>query len=226
MSRRPCAPIVLNAARGVELIPYLVTEKKRLSFLIAPGGGYTNCDPKESAPVAKAFNRRGYNCYILKYSVGEHRQWPHPLEDFDAAMDYLTSHSEELFVDSEHIVGIGFSAGGHVIAAAASCAKQKPFAAVLCYALIDRETLSYCNPGAPDAAELVNDDTCPCFLASSRNDGIVPISNTTKLIEAFQQHFVGLRSPHLRLRAARLFRRCTSQSQGAAVLLARRQLGG
>ena len=161
-------PIILNSTRDVTITPYPVKCPGAFTFLIAPGGGYNNCEEAESAPVARHFNKLGYNAFVFRYSVGQHKDWPHPLEDFDLAMEWLQTHAQEYRVDPTRIVAIGFSAGGHVIAAAASKAVRKPFAAILCYGLIDRETLAYCNPSAPDASELVNADTCPCFLASSR----------------------------------------------------------
>ncbi len=182
--------VILNKNRDVTLTPYLVTTDKKITFLIAPGGAYVTCDESESAPVAELFNHLGYNAFILRYSVGRNYQWPYPLEDFDQAMEYLISHSEELHVDTEHIAAVGFSAGGHVVAVAASLAKHKPFAAIICYGLTARETLQFCAPDAPDASEVVNADTRPCFLASSRNDWIVPIFNTTRLIEAFERHYI------------------------------------
>ena len=183
-------PIILNSTRDVTITPYPVKCLGAFTFLIAPGGGYNNCEEAESAPVARHFNKLGYNAFVFRYSVGQHKDWPHPLEDFDLAMEWLQTHAQEYRVDPTRIVAIGFSAGGHVIAAAASKAVRKPFAAILCYGLIDRETLAYCNPSAPDASELVNADTCPCFLASSRNDWIVPVTNTTKLIAAFEKHYI------------------------------------
>lgn len=182
--------IILNKERDVTLSPYLVTEDKKVTFLICPGGAYRSCDESEGKPVAKALNDLGYNVFILRYSVGKHFKWPYPLNDFDCAMEYLLSHADELHVDNAHIVAMGFSAGGHVVATAASIAKHRPFAAVLCYGLTAKETLAHCAPDTPDAADLVNLNTCPCFFATGRNDWIVPVFNTTRLLEAFQLNYV------------------------------------
>ena len=159
-------------------------------FLICPGGAYRNCDESEGAPIAKAYNKRGYTAFILRYSVGKDSGWPNPLEDFEAAMEYLTAHQGELHICADRVIAVGLSAGGHLVTAAASSAKKRPYAVISCYGLAIRKTLAYCLPDAPDTSELVNETTCPVFLASSRNDWIVPIENTTKLIEAFERHFV------------------------------------
>lgn len=182
--------VVLEKSRDVTLTSYFGTREIKPCFLICPGGGYNNCEESEGKPIAKAYNRKGYNAFILRYSVGKHKGWPEPLNDFDAAMDCLARHQEEWFIDIEKVIAVGFSAGGHVVTAAASTARRKPFAAIACYGLTSRETLDFCLPQAPDTSELVNDDTRPCFLASGRNDWIVPITNTTQLIEAFQRHYV------------------------------------
>lgn len=182
--------VVLNAQRDVTLSFYPATRKTKLFFLICPGGSYRTCEESESAPVAKRLNRLGYNAAVFRYSVGEHYRWLRPLEDLDQAMDYLCSHAEEYALDPDRIVVMGFSAGGHVAASAASLARRRPFAAVLCYGLTARETLDFCAPDAPDASTLVNDDTCPCFLATGRNDWIVPAFNTTRMLDAFQAHFI------------------------------------
>lgn len=45
--------IILDKKRGVELTPHIVTNEKKLTFLIVPGGAYRSCDPKEGDPVVK-----------------------------------------------------------------------------------------------------------------------------------------------------------------------------
>lgn len=182
--------VTLCKERDVTLSPYIVTKEKKAAFLLCPGGAYNNCEESESKPVAQVLNKLGYNAFVLRYSVGKHYKWPYPLEDFDRAMEYIAEHAEEYHVDAQTIVAAGFSAGGHVVAVAASQAQRKPFAAILCYGLTAGETLAFCAPDAPDASEAVNADTCPVFFASSRNDWIVPVHNTTRLMEALERHYI------------------------------------
>lgn len=183
-------PVILNKSRDVTLSPYIVTDEIRPTFLIAPGGAYRNCEESEGKPVARAFNELGYNAFILRYSVGKHYKWPYPLDDFETAMQFINDHADGYHADPDHIIAAGFSAGGHLVSAAASAAKTKPFAAVLCYGLTAEDTLQFCAPDAPDTSGLVSFDTRPCFIASSRNDWIVPVHNTTRLIEAFNEYYV------------------------------------
>lgn len=182
-------PIMLNQEREVTLTPYIVSQKQCPTILIAPGGGYLNHSEWECEPVAKAYNAYGYNAFVLKYSTGAHYQLPYPLMDFDQAMEYLKDHAEELCVDVDHIIAAGFSAGGHLVSVAVSQAKHKPFAAVICYGLTLGNTVKSA-PDAPDANAMVNPNTCPCFLAASRTDWIVPVKNITTFVEALNQNFV------------------------------------
>ena len=182
--------IILNKNRDVTLTPYIVTKDLKPTFLIAPGGAYRNCEESESKPVAKVLNNLGYNVFIFRYSVGKNYQWPYPLDDYELAMSFLIDHAIEYAVDVNHIIAMGFSAGGHVMSVASSIAEHKPFAVILGYGLIIKETLMFSAPDAPDASELVNLDTRPTFIVASRNDWIVPINNTIKLISAFEKYYI------------------------------------
>lgn len=182
--------IILNKERNVTLTSCLTPGKKTPAILILPGGAYTTCDESEGLPVAKDFLELGFQAFILRYSVGKHYKWPYPLEDYRRAMKYLTDHANELLIEPEHIIVAGFSAGGHLAAMAASDPLYRPYAAIICYGAVKKETITYKAPGAPDACEAVTLDTCPCFLASSRTDWIVPIENTTTFIDALNRCYI------------------------------------
>ncbi|MGN1417934.1 MAG: alpha/beta hydrolase [Acutalibacteraceae bacterium] len=182
--------VVLNKERKVTLTLFAAHRKKTPAILILPGGAYNECSLNEGKPVARKFNSLGFNSFVLCYSVGKHYKWPYPLDDLESAMEYLKLHHDELFIDPEKIVLAGFSAGGHLAGAGATIAKNKPFAAILCYPALNRSTIAYSAPGAPDIPDSVNEDTCPCFLASSRNDWIVPIDNTHRFVAALDRNFI------------------------------------
>ncbi len=187
--------IVLNKERKVTLTPFIVSDKKTPCILILPGGAYNECELSEGEPVVRVFNKLGFNCFVLCYSVGEKYKWPYPLDDYEQATEFIKKNSEKYHVDSEHIIVMGFSAGGHLASAAATIAKNKPYACVMCYALTNEKTLIYSRAkDAPDTAKCVNLDTSPCFIVSSRNDWIVPIFNTTAFIDALNANFIDYES--------------------------------
>lgn len=182
--------IYLNKEREVTLTPYIVSKKNAPTIFIAPGGAYTECDVSEGEPVAKAYNTYGFNAFILQYSVGKHFKWPYPLDDYEQAIQHIVDNADEYNIDMDHIIAVGLSAGGHLVAMAASVAKKKPFATIICYGLTIKENLEYLDLVIPDANEAVNQNTCPCFIVSSRNDWIVPINNTTRFIEALNKNYI------------------------------------
>ena len=182
--------VYLNKERNVFLSPYIVTKKETPCILLMPGGAYGNCEESESRPAAEFFNNLGYNCFVLCYSVGKHYKWPYPLEDYEQAVTFLKNNKEYYHIDTEHLAVIGFSAGGHLSSAAATLSKQKPFAAAICYGVTDYDTLKFCAPDAPETWKAVDADTCPCFLAYSRNDWIVPSHNAHKFMDALEENFI------------------------------------
>ena len=181
--------IILNKERNVVLTCFPVGQNKP-AVLICPGGGYNECSVSEGKPVAEKFNSLGFNAFVLCYSVGKNYKWPYPLEDFENAMAYIKANGKQFSVDTEHIVAAGFSAGGHLVSYAASKAENKPYAAIILYGAAKAQTINYTAPDAPDAVEAVNLYTCPCFLAASRNDWIVPVNNTLEYVEALNKNYI------------------------------------
>ena len=182
--------IVLNKERKVTLTSFICHKKETPAILILPGGAYNECSINEGRPVAEKFNSLGFNCFVLCYSVGKHYKWPYPLEDLESAMEHIKENSKDYCISKDKIILAGFSAGGHLAGAGATMAKNKPFAAILCYPALSRETIEYSAPGAPDITDKVDENTCPCFIASSRNDWIVPIENTHRFVRALDKYYI------------------------------------
>lgn len=179
--------IILDAERGVTLMAYVqgVHDEfgfdKRPAMLVLPGGGYSMCSDREGDPVANAYLTAGYQAFVLRYTVKSKGAWPLPLEDYEAAMALIEQNAEQWHVDTGRIAAIGFSAGGHLCACAATIAKHKPAAAVLVYPAILKEICDTCQPGMPYPNEHVNADTCPCFLVSARDDHAVDVENNLQM---------------------------------------------
>lgn len=182
--------ITLNAERNVTLTAYIqqtggefLSVTKRPAVLVLPGGGYEYCSDREADPVALVYANAGYHTFVLRYSVKEHATWPNPLDDYEQAMELIKSKAEEWTVCADKIAVIGFSAGGHLAAAAATMAKNKPAAAILGYAVCGNDVKA-CVANAPDTIAAVDCDTPPCFLFATRNDNVVAVQNTVDFMQA------------------------------------------
>lgn len=191
--------IVLNEERNVTLTAYIqkVGGKfknivKRPAILILPGGRYEYCSEREGDPVAFAYLKAGYQVFILNYSVGEYNTWPNPLEDVEMAMEMIRGRKEwNIYTDKFAV--IGFSAGGHLAAAAATMSKNRPNAAILGYAIAGSD-VKICNGTAPDTIPYVDANTCPCFVFATRTDNVVLIQNSIDFIHALNQANVSFES--------------------------------
>ena len=107
---------------------------------------------------------------------------PNPLEDFDQAMELIAAHAKEWHLIPEKIAVIGFSAGGHLAACAATMAKHRPAAAILAYPVILEGLAAICAKGAPGADKAVDSQTCPCFIAATGTDTMVSAMNSLRFV--------------------------------------------
>ena len=179
--------IILNENRNVTLTAYIQEVdgefgfSRRPAMLVIPGGGYAMCSDREADPVAMAYLKAGYQAFVLRYTCTPKGKWPLPLEDYEQAMARIEEHADEWHLDKSRIAVVGFSAGGHLAACAATVAEHKPAAAVLVYPAILKDICDMCQPGMPYPHEHVTAQTCPCFLVAARDDRTVDISNTLRM---------------------------------------------
>ena len=193
--------IVLNPERNVSLTAFLQPVggefsglSARPAVLILPGGGYHFCSDREADPVAFPYLKAGYHVFILRYSLNEQAQWPNPLDDYEQAMSLIRRNAETWHVAKDRIAVIGFSAGGHLAACAATMSVNRPNAAILGYPVIDGACARDYLPSAPDVIEHVDGNTCPCFVFATRTDNLVPAENALHLINALWAHEIAFES--------------------------------
>ncbi len=196
-----------------------VGEFVRDALLVFPGGGYRYvCAHKEGEPVALAFLAKGYNTFVLHYSVGEHALFPQPLIDASRAVKHIRDHAEEYHINPDRIFGCGFSAGGHLCASLGTLWHRKdiyekagiPFGSnkiagmVLNYPVITPFVLGTHMPSfygilgteKPTQKELeqysldlcVDEHTVPAFLMHTATDPVVAVANTLTFARALTDH--------------------------------------
>lgn len=182
--------ITLNSEKNTRLDAYLLGTggefrevTSRPAVLVIPGGGYDFCSDREADPVAMGYLKAGFDAFVLYYSVAADKAWPAPLDDYEEAMKLIRGHAEEWHVIPDQIAVCGFSAGGHLAGAAATMSINRPNAAILGYAVLGDDVKGY-NVTAPDTIGEVDGDTPACFLFHARNDGVVPVMNSIRFMEA------------------------------------------
>jgi acetyl esterase/lipase len=192
------------------ITPYLAPagSANGTAVVVCPGGGYTVLAvDKEGRAVAEWLNTLGVSAFVLKYRLKEYGH-PAPLRDVLRAVRLLRSDAATWGIRPDRIGVIGFSAGGHLAASAATLfdapegrtgasldrVSGRPDFTILVYPVIvltgpyahngSRRALIGDSP-APGLAELlsldtrVTKDTPPTFLVHGGTDTAVPPENST-----------------------------------------------
>jgi len=89
---------------------------------VLPGGAYVGlASDLEGREVADWFTARGFRAFILSYRLSSHGYLlPGPLLDARRAVQLVRARARDYQIDPNRIVMIGFSAGGHLAALAAT----------------------------------------------------------------------------------------------------------
>lgn len=187
-------------------------EKPRKAILVLPGGGYANvCSDREGEPIALAFMPYGYNAFVLHYTVGRKKPFPAQLIEVAKAIGYIRDNATRYGNDPDALFVVGFSAGGHLAASAATLwnlpaveqaigrahGYNKPTGVMLVYPVISAnwhartfENL-WCTD-TPSAEQLattalekhVDADSAPMFLVHTADDPVVNVGNTLVMAQA------------------------------------------
>lgn len=190
------------------------------AVVICPGGGYAGqAYSHEGTDVAKAFNARGVTAFVLKYRLPNGTppaadKLPVPQQDVLRAIQLVRTRAAEFKIDPKKLGVVGFSAGGHLAATAATLfdqaklidtkddiaqASARPDFAILVYPVISM-SLPVTHAGsrqnllgkdAPpelearfDPSQHVTDNTPPLWVLQAVDDKAVPQANALSLIAA------------------------------------------
>ncbi|HEX4216278.1 MAG TPA: alpha/beta hydrolase [Candidatus Dormibacteraeota bacterium] len=192
----------------VTLTPYL-QEGRSPAIVVLPGGGYRDLAPHEADPIASWLQGLGLAAFVLRYRIAPNRH-PAPLDDVRLALRTVRERAGEWRVDPGRVGILGFSAGGHLAASAATLlprdggAEAAPDLAVLCYPVISFER--YPHQGSvtnllgedPDPELLhrlsletqVGGGTPPTFLWHTAADEGVAVEHSLLFAQALAAHRV------------------------------------
>jgi len=87
----------------------------RICMLFIHGGGWTGGNRKNWHPVARYFCKQGFTCVSIGYRLTPESIFPEQIKDVRSAMSYLKDNASDLLFDSQKIVAVGSSAGGHLV---------------------------------------------------------------------------------------------------------------
>jgi acetyl esterase/lipase len=155
------------------------------AVVICPGGAYTILAiEKEGDVIARWFNSIGVTAVVLKNRLKDYKQ-PSPVLDAQQAIRIVRDHANAWSIDPNRVGIMGFSAGGH-LAAAASNADPIPLEAdgykrynavdcrpgfsILIYGVIPQEGDKWVKDMY--SAIHITQKTPPAFLTTTKDDPI------------------------------------------------------
>ena len=158
-------------------------------MVVFPGGGYNALAMDlEGTEICDWLNSQGITAVLLKYrvpnkKVGDYWEAPLALEDAQRTLGLVRFHASEWHIDPHKIGVIGFSAGGHMVAATSTHFDKRlypmvdgadqescrPDFAVACYPghLYSDDIGFKLNPNVP-----VTTNTPPTFLLQAEDDHV------------------------------------------------------
>ncbi len=165
------------------------------AVIVFPGGGYEILAiDLEGTEVCDWLVSKGVTCVLLKYRVPAPRSAPHwgaypqspmALEDGQRTISLVRFHAAEWHINPHKIGVLGFSAGGHLVAATSVHFDRR------LYADVDAADKESCRPDFavalypghlsvkegsldlnPDIADRITPQTPPTFLLQNENDDV------------------------------------------------------
>ncbi len=87
----------------------------RPAALIVHGGGWQNRGPEDMGGIAEQLASRGFVTFNIEHRFAPEYRFPAQLHDLQQAMAWLHDNAEAWRVDTDRIVGVGFSSGAHLV---------------------------------------------------------------------------------------------------------------
>jgi acetyl esterase/lipase len=132
--------VVKNVSRPTMTVYRPTGKNTGAAVIVFPGGGYEILAiDLEGSEVCDWLTSRGITCVLLKYRVPAPRSAPHwgaypqspiALEDAQRTLGLLRFHAKEYQIDPHKIGVLGFSAGGHLVAAISTHFDKRLYPAV------------------------------------------------------------------------------------------------
>jgi acetyl esterase/lipase len=190
---------IKNVSRPTMTVYSPTTNNTGVAVVVFPGGGYEILAiDLEGTEVCDWLISKGITCVLLKYRVPHSGpQWnrqcqcqiypkaPAALEDAQRTVGLVRFHASEWHIDPHKIGVLGFSAGGHLVAAMSTHFKQRLYSAV------DAADKESCRPDFavalypghlwidekkfelnPDIHTHITRQTPPTFLLQAENDDV------------------------------------------------------
>jgi len=188
---------------------------KRPCVIVVHGGSWSSGDSKQLPELNSVMAVNGYNVASINYRMAPKWQTPAPVEDIANAIKYLSTHANELHIDTTNFVLLGRSAGGQIALLAAYTLHQKNIKAVIDFYGVADMVWGYSIPSNPlimdsrtvmsdyvggrypqvpqkyvasSPVEFVDKNSPPTLIIHGKNDVLVAYEHSRRLNEKLQKN--------------------------------------
>lgn len=117
-----------QALKADVYLPSDVSDARRPAALVVHGGGWRNRSPDDMQGIAEQLAGQGYVAVNIEYRFAPEYRFPSQLHDLQQAMAWIYAHADQWQVDTQRIVGVGFSSGAHLVSLLAVAGVEGPLA--------------------------------------------------------------------------------------------------
>lgn len=180
----------------------------KVVFVLSGGGLYSVCHGIEGLPIASRLFEKGFDVFLVTYSIDEGAYKNGPLDDLASCISYALAHRRDLNIDMKDYAVLGFSAAGFVVGHFGTSLNgykkyglPKPSLLALIYPVINlrtclnEQTAIYClrreyseeNLHRWSVDEIVDEDYPKTFLLHCKDDPIVTFENAERMASSLKR---------------------------------------
>lgn len=115
--------------RAQVLLPETSGDARRPAALVVHGGGWRNRGPEDMEGIAAQLAAQGYVTVNIEHRFAPDYRFPAQLHDLQQAMAWIHDNATDWQIDTDRIVGVGFSSGAHLVSLLALAGSEGPLAA-------------------------------------------------------------------------------------------------
>jgi len=114
--------------RAHVLLPSTQSSALRPAALVVHGGGWRNRGPEDMERIAEQLAAQGYVTVNIEHRFAPDYRFPAQLHDLQQAMAWIHANAATWQIDTDRIVGVGFSSGAHLVCLLALAGSDGPLA--------------------------------------------------------------------------------------------------
>ena len=195
----------------VSIIHITHKNNSKVIFVLSGGGLYSVCHGIEGLPIAYELFNKGFDIFLLTYSIDDGAYKNGPLDDLASAISFCLTYEKELKIDMSNYIVLGASAAGFVAGHFGTTKNgylkyklPKPGLLALIYPVINlrtclnEQTAIYClrreyseeNLHDWGIDENVDSNYPKTFILHSKDDPIVTFENAERMVKALRKYHI------------------------------------